>query len=59
MVNVNFSPQSTGACPECRKRPTCDILDGMIDAVGRTCSSLSDDTMEIVVYRCPDFMEIG
>ena len=58
MVNVSFSPQSTGACPECRKRPACDILDGMCDSIGKTCSPLSDATMEIVVYRCPEFTEM-
>jgi hypothetical protein len=57
MIDVNFSIQSTGACPMCRRFQTCDILKEFEIVVQKTCAPVADSTMEIVVYRCPEFKE--
>ncbi len=57
MIDVNFSVQSTGACPMCRRLKNCDILKEIDNVVQETCAPVSDSTMEIVVYRCPEFKE--
>jgi len=58
-IEVRISPKSTGACPICKNRYDCKILDNIIHAAKKTAKSKSDNVleMEIVIYRCPDFME--
>ena len=57
MMEIKFSAQSTGACPLCRRFETCHILSEMRKTLSECCSPVSDDTMELVVYRCPEFKE--
>ena len=57
MIQVKFSPQSTGACPICARYRRCDIIDDIRESTQKNCAAVADDTMEIVIYRCPEFKE--
>jgi len=57
MIEIKFSAQSTGACPICKRFDNCHILQALRKTLAETCSPVSDDTMELVVYRCPEFKE--
>jgi len=57
MIDIQISARNTGACPLCRRYEDCDILDAMRQACLKTVKPLHDDKMEIVIYRCPSFVE--
>ena len=58
-IEVRISPKSTGACPICKHSEDCKILDNIISSAQNSATAKSDNVleMEIVIYRCPDFME--
>jgi hypothetical protein len=57
MIDIKFSTQSNGACPMCRRFGNCDILKEIDNVIQELCAPVSDNTMEIVIYRCPEFKE--
>ncbi len=41
----------------CRRFKNCEILKDIDSVIQQNCAPLSDNKMEIVVYRCPEFKE--
>jgi len=57
MIEVMVSARNTGACPLCKRFDDCEILNAIRQACEKTAKPLHDDKMEIVIYRCPSFIE--
>jgi hypothetical protein len=55
VMEVNFSKQGTGKCPECKKFKTCFILSKLRAAANQAVPRKYDYLMELVVYKCPEF----
>jgi len=58
MIKIKFSLHSNGACPLCVHYKKCHILEKLEETLKKNCSPVYDDTMEIVIYRCPEFEEL-
>jgi hypothetical protein len=39
----------------CVKHGNCHIQQEMTKSIHMTCATVSDETMEVVIYRCPEF----
>lgn len=57
MINVVFSSQNTGACPMCKNKSDCRILESLKKTSYEVVKEKYDDQMEVVIYRCPEFRE--
>jgi len=57
MIDVKFSLHSNGACPICLHYKNCHIIEKVKKTLEDSCSPVYDDTIEIVIYRCPEFEE--
>ncbi len=57
MINVQISSHNNGACPLCKSYKDCHILKKLRATLKETCNEKYDDTIEIVIYRCPEFEE--
>ena len=57
MVEVVFNERKNGACPLCKRYEHCEIINAMKKACESKVRPRHDDKMEIVVYRCPEFVE--
>jgi hypothetical protein len=58
MISVEFSIHTSGACPLCKNSKFCHILSKLSKNLKETCSPRYDDTLELVIYRCPEFEEL-
>lgn len=57
-IDIRFSTQNTGACPICKKLDGCKILSHIEEAIVNSDVSLQNDNkMDVVIYRCPEFIE--
>ncbi len=56
---IKFSSQGTGACPLCSNFEDCKILAKTEKTLQKVVDDKNDDVMEVVIYRCPEFTEIG
>ena len=57
MIEVEFNKKGNGACPICIKNKKCRIQ----ETTSHTLLLLkenSDIELELVIYRCPKFIEI-
>ena len=58
-MKIKFSDQGTGACPLCSKYERCEILKNAEISFLRNVKEENDEVMEVVIYRCPEFVEAG
>jgi hypothetical protein len=56
-VEIWFSAQETGICPQCTKFADCHILKAMKKSLEHEVRPTYDNVMELVVYMCPEFVE--
>jgi len=56
-MNIRFSLRGNGACPFCRKKGKCLMLNKIQEAV-KDIRDPDAAGMEIVIYSCPNFEEI-
>ena len=56
-MDIKFSAQGTGACAICTKKNKCRILMKTEELLSKKVTAKNDDVMEIVIYRCPEFVE--
>ena len=56
-MEIKFSTQGTGACPLCHRYGDCRILKKMAEVFQEEASERHDNTVEAVIYRCPEFEE--
>ena len=54
-IKIKFNSQDNGACPHCKKIYNCTILANMRKLLYDSVNPYSDDIMELVIYRCPEF----
>jgi len=59
MIDVTFSAQDNGACPYCLYYEECPIQHSIIETLnsGIQTDDTDYDDFEIVIYRCPKFVE--
>lgn len=57
MIDIVFSTLNTGACPMCKKRSDCRIIESIKKTAYEVVREKYDNQMEIVIYRCPEFYE--
>ena len=57
MIKVDISSHNNGACPICKNYDNCHILRRLEEVLKSECTKIFDDTIEIVIYRCPEFEE--
>lgn len=55
MIDVVFSTLNNGACPLCKRREDCHILQSIEKILCNDVKPKYDHLMEIVIYRCPEF----
>ena len=53
--SIKINPRQNGACPLCTRKD-CRILKGLKRYFEKVVVSKFDDTMEVVIYRCPEFI---
>jgi len=57
MIEVKINSKGTGACPQCRYS-YCHITTAIREALEKEdIETKADKQMEIVIYRCPEFVE--
>lgn len=62
-MEISFSPRDTGACPVCRRAPSCPIRQALASSVkdmragGPSAAGTSGPVLEVVIYSCPQFVE--
>ncbi len=55
-MEVRINPRDNGACPFCRKAPSCSLR----KQIERSVAPFKDEQkqgLEIVIYSCPLFVE--
>ncbi|RKX94921.1 MAG: hypothetical protein DRP84_05760 [Spirochaetes bacterium] len=57
MIKVEISSHENGACPICKNYNNCHILQKLDETLKEVCNPIYDDTVELVIYRCPEFEE--
>lgn len=58
MIDVSFSVQDNGACPYCLYQDECSIQHSISDTLNAGIHMEQEyDDFEIVIYRCPKFVE--
>ena len=57
MIDVAFSTQDNGACAFCMHHGDCSIQNSIIETLNLNHYEINDDDFEIVIYRCPKFIE--
>ena len=55
-MNIEFSPQGTGACPLCKKHHSCTIQNSIMRKF-EDIQEEKEDPFELVIYACPYFAE--
>lgn len=55
-MEVNFNKLDRGACPSCRKRIPCTIQSALSTAANKIVEKNHSCVMEIVIYKCPEFI---
>jgi len=53
-MDININNSGNGTCPDCSKRPKCEIHASIIDAL-KTTSDPYQSGIEMVIYDCPNF----
>jgi hypothetical protein len=56
MLEVKINSRGTGACPQCRFT-SCHITTKIKEALKDVVAGKIDNEMEIVIYKCPRFVE--
>lgn len=56
MVKISFSAKETGACSLCQNHRDCHIQQTITRNLQYKVNDKNDNEMEIVVYRCPEFL---
>lgn len=46
-----------GACPICKRKKACHILNSIKNTANSVCNPKYDNIFEIAIYRCPEFIE--
>jgi hypothetical protein len=54
-MEVEINPRGNGACPLCNLNGTCRVQSTLLKAMAAF--SNKDNSMELVVYSCPQFQE--
>ena len=58
MIDVTFSAQDNGACPYCMYQDECSIQHSITETLNNGVhTDRESDDFEIVIYRCPKFVE--
>ena len=56
-MEIKFSVQGTGACPICIYKSNCRIRRNAGAFLEKEVKEEHDEVMELVIYRCPEFVE--
>jgi hypothetical protein len=54
--SIKINPRQNGACPQCARHEDCRILRGLERYFEKVILTKFDDTLEAVIYRCPEFI---
>ena len=57
MVAIHVNQRNNGACSSCVNFNKCSIVKEIQKAASSKINSTYDDTMEMVIYRCPEYTE--
>jgi hypothetical protein len=57
-MDIAFSPRETGACPICKKNGNCTIQNSITNSF-KNSDNGDPQTLEMVIYVCPYFLEIS
>jgi hypothetical protein len=55
-MEIRFNPRDNGACPLCRKLPSCPVRI-RLEASMKPFKDGRSEGLEIVIYSCPQFEE--